>query len=573
MKSKFIKKLFSDISRKYFLNKYFFIFTIFFILSFIFFQSTFWYEDNSFFIKTKLWSDFAAHLPMIRSFSMGSNFFPEYPFFAGERMTYHFLFYLIVAGLEKMGMQIDFAFNFLSAFGGAFLLTMIVGLGELFFSFSAGLLAVFLFLFNGSFSFIRFFEKKIFTDFSSVVQGIISQRDFVSFGPWDGGIISAFWNLNIFTNQRHLGLGIAAFLFLVGFFEKKFLTKENKKLFFSKKEIFFVGFLIIILPILHQASFAALGIYFMVSFFSNRKKLSLKSISFLSLVGFISLSVYRFFGTSFTPILELGFLAKEKTILGVLSYWFYNFGLYIFFIPVLFYFILFNKKFSQQKRAINYKNIFLTGLILFILAHVFRFSPDMINNHKFITIFFIIINIGVAELLTQVFFGIVLWKKILGLFVLLLLTFSGFIDLFPILNDSIVVKKDYDQTEFGRWVVKTDPKAVFLVNDYLYNPASLAGRKLYLDYGYFSWSMGYPDRNRRKKQLTFFDKDIIKEEWCEVVKQEGIDYIALSMGEKKYLEAYKLNEAAFIKFIVPIIFDKKNNDAGIYVYSVKEICQ
>ncbi|MBT3464903.1 hypothetical protein HN451_07960 [archaeon] len=510
---------------------------------------------------------------MIRSFSMGSNLPPEYPFFAGEKMTYHFLFYLIVAGLENLGMQIDFAFNFLSAFGSALLLTTIVYLGELFFSFFAGLLAVFLFLFNGSFSFIKFFEKNIYTGFGSVIQKIISQREFVSFGPWDGGIVSAFWNLNIFTNQRHLGLGIAVFLFLAGFFEKKFLTKENKKLFFSKKEMFFIGFLIIILPILHQASFAALGVYFLVSLFSNRKKLSFRSITFIGLAGLLSLYIYYFFGSSFTPILELGFLAKEKTIFGILNYWFYNFGLYIFFIPVLSYLILFNKNFSKHKKNTGYKNIFFTGLIIFIIANIFRFSMDMINNHKFITIFLIIMNIGVAGLLAQVFLGSTLWKKILGLFILFTLTFSGFIDLFPILNDSIVGKKDYNQTELGRWAVTTELKSSFLVNEYLYNPISLAGRKLYLDYGYFSWSMGYPDKERRRKQFFIFNKDISQIKWCEVVKHEGIDYLALSMRHHEVLDEYNSQEAAFLNFITPQIFDKSLNGLGTHVYSVKEICQ
>ena len=85
--------------------------------------------------------------------------------------------------------------------------------------------------------------------------------------------------------------------------------------------------------------------------------------------------------------------------------------------------------------------------------------------------------------------------------------------------------------------------------------------------------MGYPDKDRRKKQLTFYDKDISVEEWCKVMKQEGIDYIALSMGEKKYLEEYKVQEASFINFGRPMIFDKKKNNLGTYVYKVEELCQ
>jgi len=42
---------------------------------------TFDYKDNTIYIATKAWSDFAANIPLIRSFSWGKNFPPEYPLF------------------------------------------------------------------------------------------------------------------------------------------------------------------------------------------------------------------------------------------------------------------------------------------------------------------------------------------------------------------------------------------------------------------------------------------------------------------------------------------------------------
>ena len=546
-------------------KKYFFIFSIFFLISFTFFQSTFWYESGSFFIKSKLWSDFAAHIPLIRSFSLGNNFLPEYPFFAGEKISYHFLFYLLVAGLEKIGFQIDFALNFFSAFGSALLLTTIVGLGQYFFSFSAGLLAVVLFLFNGSLSFIEFFIKNPVSGFSEGVEKIVTQKQFISFGPWDGGAISAFWNLNIFTNQRHLAMGLGVLFFLIYIFENRF---KNKKIFFSKKEMLFLGLSIILLPLLHQASFAFLAIYLLISFLQKRKKFSKKSFIFLSIVGIISSAIYLFWGSSFTPVFQLGFLAKEKTFLSMLNYWFNNFGLYLFFIPLLLFF-----SFRKNNKFSKFKTLYLSGFFVFVLAHLFKFSPDMINNHKFITIFLVILNIGVAGLLESVFSKKGLIKKIGVIIVLFFLIFSGIIDLFPILNDSLIVKKDYQQTELGRWAAESPKDSVFLVNSYLYNPVSLAGRKLYLDYGYFAWSMGYPDKERRQKQRLIFSESIGHDDWCSLMTNEGIDYLALSMEEKKFLEEYGFEKASFIEFSAPTIFDEVWEVSNNQVYNVKEICQ
>lgn len=546
-------------------QKYFLIFWLFFIVSFVFFQSTFWYQDQSFFIKSKLWSDFAAHLPMIRSFSLGDNFFPiEYPFFAGEKINYHFLFYLAVGLLEKIGFRIDLALNTLSALGMSLLLTMIIKLGEYFFNFKAGLVAVALFLFNGSLSWLKFYENIAPTDLTKFINALITQRHYVSFGPWDGGIISAFWNWNIFTNQRHLALGLGILLWLIYLFEKKF---SAKKIFFSKKELFFTGLLIIILPILHQASYAFLGIYLLVKLLSNKNKLTKLIAIFLILAGIFSLLVYRYFGSSFIPIYEFGFLAKGNNLMDLVSYCFYNFGVYIFFIPLLLLFVFWKKDLKKTR------TIYLSGLIVFILAFLFRFSPDIINNHKFITIFLLILNILVAGLLVNSFQQQSFFKKLGVSLVFVGLTFSGLVDLFPVLNDTLVVKKDYQQTEFGNWVINNTAKnSVFLVNSYLYNPASLAGRKIYLDYGYFAWSMGYADRERRNLQQQIFSTTITMLEWCELLKAEKIDYLALDMGEKQFLLEYQFDQVAFIEFLAPQVFDEVWGAGNTQLYNVKELC-
>src|SRR5688500_9439733 len=79
--------------------------------------STLSYKEGSLVIDEKLWSDFQAHTPMVRSFSKGDNLPPEYPIFSGPKMQYHFGFYFLVGMLEKAGLRFDIAMNLLSTIG------------------------------------------------------------------------------------------------------------------------------------------------------------------------------------------------------------------------------------------------------------------------------------------------------------------------------------------------------------------------------------------------------------------------------------------------------------------------
>ncbi|MFA5260682.1 MAG: hypothetical protein WC450_05585, partial [Candidatus Omnitrophota bacterium] len=183
---------------------------LFFALSWFLMQHTFEYRDDVFFIRDKLWSDFGAHIPLIRSFSMGENYALEHPLFAGQAIRYHFLFYSWVGLLEKAGVNIAVALNSLSAAGLTLLLWLLYRLGSMMFATRlAGIIAVGLFWLNGSLSFLFFFQKHPLH--WSSWKDIVTATHFASFGPWDG-LVSIFWTLNIYTNQRHLALSYAFIL-------------------------------------------------------------------------------------------------------------------------------------------------------------------------------------------------------------------------------------------------------------------------------------------------------------------------------------------------------------------------
>ncbi|MGB9707635.1 MAG: hypothetical protein ACPL1D_02690, partial [Microgenomates group bacterium] len=216
---------------------------------------TFDYKNGQMLIAAKVWSDFAANIPLIRSFSWGKNWPPEYPLFPGEPIKYHFLFYFLVGMLEKIGLPLSWALNLPSALGFFGLLVIIYFLTKLIFSKrNVAVLTVIFFLFNGSLSFLEFFRQhplSLNTPFE-----IINNKIFPSFGPYDGKIVSAFWNLNIFTNQRHLGASYFFVLFIIYLLLRA--VKFNKKLKFW--QIFLPGFIFGIMPFFHKVAFLMNGL-------------------------------------------------------------------------------------------------------------------------------------------------------------------------------------------------------------------------------------------------------------------------------------------------------------------------
>ena len=523
------------------------------VFSFWLMFSTFGYQDGYFVIDSKLYSDFGAHLPLIRSFSFGDNFpRPEYPFYHGEPIRYHYLFYLLVGWLERLGVNLAFALNFLSSLGFWLLLVMIYKLARLFFKKSlAGILAVVLFLFNGSFSWVEYFNRHGLS-LTSLLE-IPKQTQFASFGPWSGQLVSAFWSLNIYTNQRHLGLSHGLMLWLVYLVAKtlpwhkggltiSLVQKSRFKLKLTPLPLCLQLAVVLTLglfPLLHQAAYVMFGIFFIswVAIYSRyylrQKRLTIKYFLPFGVGGVLSLFTFYFFtnGSGQEIVRAVGYLSPDKTGLGLVRYWWYNLGLYLLIWPVLLFWFL--KK----------KNVFLAIFsFYFLVANLARLSPDMINNHKLVNMFVIGLNTFVAG-------GIVLIKnfrlkvkncnkkcslaidKIKNLMLAVVVFFlmaGGLVDIWPILNDQTGKLPDYPRSPVMRLVLKrTEPNAQVLSNIYFYNPASLVGRQLYLDYGYFSWSMGYNDTQKRADLRLLFSPKLDRLTWCRLVKKHGIDYVLL----------------------------------------------
>ena len=476
--------------------------------------STFYKNNSTLFIATKAWSDFASHIPLIRSFSLGQNFPPQYPLFPGEPIKYHFIFYALAGLLEKIGLPIDLALNIPSFLGFLLLIILIYYFAkEIFKSKIVGLISVIFFLFNSSLSFIYFFQK--FPLSRDTVWQIISNNNFVSFAPYASGIISAFWNLNIYTNQRHLAISFALSLALIYLLIKPIISKSRV----SPRIIFLLAILFGFSFFLHTAVFLmTLVIIFLlaIAFPKIRKECFLV----LFLGGFIAFPQYIYLkgAAGFSPKIVFGFLVSyQPTLYKFLQFWFYNLGLSLFLIPLGFFI-------STRIQ----KKVLVIFFFLFLIGNSIQFSPEIAANHKFFNYFLIVGNMFSA------YFLIKLWNKskIIKPIVVILfffMIFGGIIDIFPILNDGKVSIPDYEINQNALWIKNnTLPTSVFLNTTFLYDPASLAGRKIFMGWPYFAWSQGYNTDKRGQAMKSILGAPD-KQTACKLLIQSRIDYIEIKI--------------------------------------------
>lgn len=491
-------------------------------------------------ISAKAWSDFGSHIPLIRSFSRGVNWPPQYPLYPGESIRYHYLFYSTVGWLERLGIRIDVALNIPSALGLSALIFMVFVLASrMFKSLFIGLLSASFVLFNSSLSFLDFFAKHSIS--SHTLTDIIENSVFPSFGPWNGSLITAFWNLNIFTNQRHLGLSFAVLLLAI------------YVLYLNPKRIYLIGFLIGSLILLNQAALIA-GLIFCLWFFVRRPQYRVPLL--FSGIGSLPWLMIAFTTLKLTPQLSFqpGYLVPQPmTILSFLKFWVLNLGLNLLLIPI--------GLILAPKSA---RIFIIPTLILFTIGNLWKFSPDMINNHKLFNFFMIIGSMFSANLLTKI-----LKLKLIGVLLFLTLTLAltlgGLIDLFPVINDRYLSISDAPDNPDISYFLSLPPKSVVLNSYWFYHPASLAGKSIYNGYSYFTWSHGYDQISREKSAVEIYlshDKNTV----CSRLLAAHIDYVEISPNHEPFISP----EPGLWQYI--LMPDFYNPKSGITVYSVSKNC-
>ena len=170
-------------------------------------------------------------------------------------------------------------------------------------------------------------------------------------------------------------------------------------------------------------------------------------------------------------------------------------------------------------------------------------------------------------------FLVSLWQKkivfkIIALLLFFSLTLSGFIDFFPIVNDHYLHVNDIPTDTTATWIYQNTPKdSVFITSTYLYNPASLVGRKTYLDYGYFNWSMGYDDHARRQDLPQVFSPEIELSTLCQLLTSRNLDYILTTPGGGD-LRDLNLSQSQVVNHFAPSYISPED----YVVYDIAQNC-
>jgi hypothetical protein len=493
-------------------------------------------------VSGKFWSDFGGYLPQIRSFSLGKNWPPQYPLYPGEPTRYHFLFFMIAGLLEKVGIRIDIALNLISAIGFFLLLIMIwIVSYEIFSDERVSWLSLLFFLFNGSFSFLDFLKKYPLSPQS--LNNLIHLRDFPSFAPWNGSQIAAFWNLNIYTNQRHLGLSFALCLLLI------YLLISH-----HKKGLYWVGFITGLFLVLNQAVFV-IAVLFVGWFFLSDKSIRIPLL--ISALGGLPWIYSVFLATPTKPPLNihLGFLTQPPTtLINILYFWLLNIGLHLFLIPV--------GLFLAPKQA---KAFIVPLLVLFLIPNVFQLSVDIINNHKLFN-FFLIIGVMFSAYAIIRIWDAALIGKITVPIIIFFLILGGLVDLFPVINDTFYAIPDVKANPDAAYIVShTPPDAVVLNSTWFYHPASIAGRYIYNGYPYFTWSFGYDQITREQITKNIYSAPT-KTIACNLLHAANISYVELNPHPEGFL---KPNWSLWQTDFIPAYTNPKSS---LHIYSVSQNC-
>lgn len=470
-------------------------------------------QTHSFRIARHQIGDFGLHLSLIRSFSWGDNFPVESPFFPGKPFPYHYYFDLLVGFLEKAGLRIDMAFNGISILLFTALLFLIYKLPQLIFVKNKllGILSVMLFVFHSNLTFIDFFKAKGLS--LSAFRDFWLMPDYIHKGPFDGSIISIFFTLNVYLNQRHLIAAFVIGLAIIYFLLSK-LIKSQK---ISYKTLIILGLVLGILSRVHTLTFFSTTIILLFLFILFKRSRLLLPLFLPALVVFFfhakDIIGQDISHTFFNP----GFLSeKPLSIINFSSFWFMNLGIALILIPLGFFI-------SGKKQ----KLIFLSVFPLFLIGNIFQLSFLIDHNHSLFNLFLIFANFYIAYfllILINKYRNFVGGTMLTVLF--LLLTVSGAIDLMAIKNDFQFRLNDAPLNKFMQWIkTSTQRNDIFLARQEILDPVTLSGSYNYLGHDYYLSVMGYNTTRRKLLAKTFFEVNNL--ETISKMKKEKIKYLVI----------------------------------------------
>lgn len=540
---------------------------VFFVTLFIFacwlMFATLNFREGKFLLALKGWSDFGANLSLVQSFALGQNFPTTHPFFSGEPIHYHFMFWFQAANLSYLGLNPVWSINVLSILSLCSLFVMIMTCAELLFDSKAvGRLAVVLFLLSSSLYYLPFLRTETF-------RTLIQRTEYLPSGYPLRGENWGVLTIGVLGYQRHLISGMGILLVVVIFLIEKYRSrhkspeeqhdqpksKVDRSLLYAS---LFSGLLIGLLPFWNSpafvASLAILGCLFLLF----RHRIYVGSIILVSLL--LGVPQVLLLGTrpAGESLLHWGYTFDHPTILQVLKYLGWSFGFKWLLIGIALIFLQ-----NWQRK------LFLAISSLLAVVFLFHLSVDNFNNHKLLNIW---------SVFAAIYAGFGLWRLAktgiagvaFSIVLVIFTTLGGVIDLFPIQNDRMLTIP-FRNDRLTTWLLdNTQPSDLFLSQTFLSHPVLFSGRRLFLGNTLFAWTAGYAvgPRETVYKQM-FEERDPTK--LIQLLNENKIAYVAIDNGMRQSRLITRLNETIYAQTFERVFDDDQKQYDQLSIYKVSAL--
>lgn len=548
------------------------------------------------------WGDTSFHIAILRSFSWGNNYPPQFPFFGSDGMRYHFGADFYAAIMEKGGLPVDYALNLPGALAFTSMMVILFELARFLFRYAVvGLLAVVLLVTNQSLAFknyLKLYDWNIGQSLSHLWDHGSDLNGYINLGPYTPGEkVSMFWTPNIWATQTQLILGMAAVLFVTYGLVRP--LREGRTL--RTHEAVALGALAGMMFWINGVLFVPAMLFWVALFFVFGRHLRalpwmLPPFAVLMLLGYkldhafyaaallFCLAALTLFGRlrESLPFLavasaiaipqmvwlngglnggavheHVGYLVnnfrfdKPHSYWDFLDYWWLNLGL---FLPLM---VLGAVLAPKEDRK-----LFLAIMSVFVFGNFVALGRDLGgHNHKVFNLWEILMTVFVAFAFGRAFIFVRDDLKIgrlratrrhmqialapMAAAVFFLLVLSGIVDFMTLKNDPRF-EVFGDRTAPIDWIRDNTPqKALFLTtNGAVYDTPTLAGRMVFFG-GFEPWSgdKGH-DVNPRLATIAKIYGAANKAEACQLLTANGIDYVQLGPSERGKKEI-PVNEALF----------------------------
>lgn len=325
----------------------------------------------------------------------------------------------------------------------------------------------------------------------------------------------------------------------------------------------FSGILLGLLPMFNSAVFMAAFVVlaFLFILFPLKKQLLWLALStaIVALPQVIFLKTGNIRPADYS-LFHWGFTVEDAGFFNVIKYLGFTFGFKWLLIALALFLAT-----RLQRR------VFIAVSSLIVVAFCFRFSVEVLANHKFLNLWLIIANLFVAfslwslwnmTLLKSAFLG-----KLLAGVLTALIMIGGIIDFFPIYN-SYWVEIPYENDELVNWVSQqTDPKAVFLTPRFVNHGILLAGRQVFYGHSYYAWSAGYQAAERDVAYKRLFEERN-PQKLLRLLHANNISYVAIDDALKKDDLIKNLNEEVYKNNFEKVFQDPDNIYGGLMIFKV-----